>query len=201
MFRLIGGLFKLTIKMGVLAAGIGAIIAYANLSDVESWKNDLQEQVGQLSGRKLSIDGPIDFKVSFPPRIIVEGVRIENAKWGSKRDMLTAKALIAEVDFLPLLFGDVAVPRVQLVGVDILVETKAGGVSNWDDLNSFQTSAGGAASNPGFPVFNPVLGTGGVGISGGTVTISNLVSGVANTLTLPGATIDLGSGLSAFPCL
>lgn len=152
MFRLIGGLFKLTVKMGVLAAGIGAIIAYANLSDVESWKEDLQERVSQVSGRKLSFDGPIDFKISFPPRIIVQGVRIENAKWGSKRDMLKAEALIADVDFLPLLFGS-------------------------------------------------VLGSGGIGVSGGTVTISNLVSGAINTITLPGAVFNVGSGLSGFPCL
>lgn len=201
MFRLIGGLFKFTLKMSLLAVGIGAIIAYANLSDVEGWKTDLQERVGTLSGRKLSIDGPIDFKVSYPPRIIVEGVRLENAKWGSKPDMLKAKMLIAEVDFLPLLFGDVAVPRVQLVGVDILIETKSGGISNWDDLNNFQTSAGGATANPGYPVFGPIVGSGGVGVSGGTVTIANLVSGAVNTLTLPATAIDVGGSFASLPCL
>ncbi len=201
MFRLIGSLFRFTLKMGVLAAGIAAIIAYANLSDVEGWKQDLQDRVGSMSGRSLHIDGDIDFTVSYPPRIIVQGVRIENAKWGSKPDMLTAKALIAEVDFLPLLFGDVAVPRMQLVGVDILVETNSGGVNNWDDLNSFQTSAGGATTNPGFPIIGPILGSGGVGLSGGSLTIANLATGAINTLTLPGAIIDIGGGIPGVPCL
>lgn len=202
MFSLIGGLFRFTIKMGVLAAGIAAIIAYANLSDVEGWKQDLQDRVGKVSGRSLHIDGPIDFTLSYPPRIVLEGVRIENAEWGTKPDMLTAKALIAEVDFLPLLFGDVAVPRMQLVGVDILVETNSGGVSNWDDLNSFQTSAGSTApSVPGFPLFGPILGSGGIGLSGGTITIANLATGAINTLALPGATIDVGGGVIGLPCL
>ncbi|NQW01172.1 MAG: AsmA family protein [Rhodospirillales bacterium] len=199
MFRLIGRLFKFTLKMTVLAAGVGAIIAYANLSDVEGWKQDVQERVGKISGRRLSFDGPIDFKISYPPRIIAEGVRLENAKWGSKPDMLKARVMIAEIDFLPLLFGDVAVPRVQLVGVDILVETKGGGVSNWDDLNNFETSAGGAAPPSGFPVFPPVVGSGGVGVSGGTVTVANLVSGSVNTFTLPGVAIDVG-GIAGLPC-
>ncbi len=204
MFRLIGGFFRMTFKMALLAAGIGAIIAYANLSDVEGWKQDLQDRVGKLSGRSLHIDGPIDFTVSLPPRIIVRGVRIENAKWGSQPDMLTAQALIAEVDFLPLLLGDVAVPRMQLVGVDILVETNANGANNWDDLNNFQTSAGGPPSTPGFPVIGPILGSGGIGLSGGSITIANLATGAINTLTLPGAIIDVGgivSGIVDLPCL
>lgn len=200
MFRLIGNLFKFTLKMGVLAAGIGAIIAYANLSDVEGWKKDLQSHIGQISGRQLSVDGAVDFTVSYPPKIILEDIRIENADWGSKRDMLKADALIAEVDFLPLLFGDVAVPRIQLVGVDILVETKAGGATNWDDLNSFQTSAGGPTA-PNVPVFNPVFGSSGIGLAGGSVTFADLVTGAINTFTLPGASLQVGNALSNLPCL
>ena len=192
MFRLIGSFLKFTLKMGVLACGIGAIIAYANLSDVDGWKQDLQKRVSTISGRKLSVDGAIDFKVSFPPQIIVEGVRIQNAPWGSRPDMLRAKKLIAEVDFLPLLFGDVAVPRLQLVGVDILIESKASGVSNWDVLSSLQASSDSSSSNPSFPAFGPVFGSSGVGISGGTVTVSNLATGAVNVFNLPGTLIDIG---------
>ncbi len=196
MFRLIGKLFRFTVKMGVLAIGIALIIGYANLSDLEGWKRDLQERIGTLSGRQLSIDGPIDFEVSFPPRIIANGVRIQNAPWGSRPDMLKAKQLIAEVDFLPLLFGEVAVPRVQLVGVDILVETTGSGEGNWDDLNNFQTSAGGPAGGSGFSL----LGAGGIGVVGGTVTIANLASGAISVLTLPGIAVS-GGGIPGLPCL
>lgn len=197
MFRLIGKMFRFTVKMGLLAVGIGLIIGYANLSDLEGWKKDMQERLSTVSGRQLSIDGPIDFEVSFPPRIIANGVRIQNAPWGSRPDMLTAKQLIAEVDFLPLLFGEVAVPRVQLVGVDILVETKGSGEGNWDDLNDFQTSAGGPVGGPGFPVF----GLGGVGVAGGTVTIANLATGAVNILTLPGILVNGVGGIPGLPCL
>jgi hypothetical protein len=64
MLGLLRRLISLSLKLGVLAAGIGAIIGYANLSDLESWKKDLQAQVMQVSGRRLHIDGPIDFKVT-----------------------------------------------------------------------------------------------------------------------------------------
>jgi uncharacterized protein involved in outer membrane biogenesis len=141
-------LISITLKLGVLAAGIGAIIGYANLSDLEGWKKDLQDQIMRTSQRRFHIDGPIDFKITMPPQIIAEGIRIENAKWGKKRDMLKAKRLVAEVDFLPLLVGDVAVPRLRLEGADILIEVARGGKTNWDEFNSLETAAGGRLSEP-----------------------------------------------------
>ncbi len=202
MFGLIGGLIRLIVKISVLAAGIGMIIAYANLSDLDGWKQNLSERMLKVSGRQLSFDGGIDFKISFPPRIIAHDVRIQNAPWGTRKDMLKADTLVAEIDFLPLLVGDVAVPRLRLVGVDILVETSKTGENNWDDLNSFQTSAGGPVSTPGFPVTGPVLGTGGISVSGGTVTLTNLANGTVNTLTLPNVAIDAGGGSGlGLPCI
>ena len=199
MFQLVGGLFRIVFKLSLLAVGIGAIIAFANLSDVDGWKQDLQVRVLNLSGRRLAFDGSIDFEVNFPPRIVAEGVRIENAPWGSKRDMFKADKLIAEVDLLPLLVGDVAVPRIRFVGVDILIETNANGETNWDDLNSFQTAAG-----PSFPVFGPTLGSGGIGLSSGTVTLANIATGVINQMTIPEIPVEFissGSGSSAsVPC-
>ena len=66
---------------------------------------------------------------------------------------------------------------------------------------ALQTSAGGATANPGYTVFGPIIGSGGVGVSGGTVTIANLVSGAVNTLTLPATAIDVGGGFAGLPCL
>jgi len=203
-FQLDGGLFRIVFKLSLLAIGIGAIIAFANLSDVGGWKQDLQDRVLNLSGRRLDVDGQIDFEVSYPPRIVAEGVRIENAPWGSKRDMFKAEKLIAEVDLLPLLVGDVAVPRIRFVGVDILIETNASGETNWDDLNSFQTAAGGPAAGPSFPVFGPTLGSGGIGFSSGTVTLANIATGVVNQLTIPEIPVEIissGSGSNvSVPC-
>jgi len=201
MFGLLGGLIRLFVKISVLAAGIGMIIAYANLSDLDGWKQDLSERMLTVAGRQLSFNGSIDFEVSFPPRIIAHDVRIENATWGTRPDMLKADTLIAEVDLLPLLVGDVAVPRLRLVGVDILVETRASGETNWDDLNSFQTAAGGPVGGPGFPIVGPALGSGGIGVSGGTVTLANLATGTVNTLTLPNVAVDVAGGTNlGLPC-
>lgn len=199
MLGLLRRLLSISVKLGLLAVGVGAIIGYANLANVEGWKRDLQDEVMRVAGRRLHIDGPIDFSISLPPRIVAKGIRLENAKWGSKKDMLKAKALIAEVDLLPLMLGDVAVPRLRLVGADILVEFGKSGKTNWDELNSFDTAAGGSAA-PGslnVPVVGPVLGSGSLTINGGTLTVSNAAAGTTSIINLPGG-FDLAGGL---PCL
>ncbi len=192
-------LISITLKVGVLAAGIGAIIGYANLSDLEGWKKDLQNQIMQTSKRRFYIDWPIDFKITMPPQIIAEGIRIENAKWGKKRDMLKAKRLVAEVDFLPLLVGDVAVPRLRLEGAEILIEVARGGKTNWDEFNSLETAAGGSTPPPagGFPNIGTVVNPGGISIFGGQVTVSNTVTGATTAFNLP--SLDLGLG-AINPC-
>ena len=202
MFGLIRRLISMSLKLGVLAVGIGAIIGYANLSDLDGWKRDLEDQVMRVSGRRIHIDGPITFKIGLPPRIIAEGIRLQNAKWGSKRDMLKARRLVAEVDFLPLMLGDVAVPRLRLEGVEILVEVARSGKTNWDDLNSLETASGGATSGAGIPSAglpgaSSMISPGGISVLGGQVTVSNVATGTTTAFNLP----NLDSGMGAInPC-
>ncbi len=192
-------LISITFKLAVLAVGIGAIIAYANLSDLEGWKKELQDSVMRIAGRRIHIDGPIDFKVGLPPRIIADNVRLENAKWGKAKDMLKAKRLVAEVDFLPLMLGDVAVPRLRLEGAEIIIEIAMSGKTNWDELNSLETASGGgppSGTPPGIggSVFSP----GGISVFGGQVTVRSASSGITTVFNLPN--LDLGLG-ALNPCL
>ncbi len=197
MFGLIRRLLSVTVKLGALAAGVGGIIGYANLSDVDGWAEDLKSQVFEMSGRRLHIDGPVDFTLSMPPRIVVEGIRLQNSKWGSKRDMLRAKTLVAEVDMLPLMVGDVAVPRVRLVEPEILVEIGKSGRSNWDELARLEPSV----SPPPVGGFNipAVLNSGNITLSGGTITVSNAGAGTTTSFSLPSTTFDIGA--NSLPCL
>lgn len=204
MFGLMRWVLSLAVKVAVLAVGIGAIIGYANLSDLDGWKHELQDQVMRVAGRGIHIDGPIDFKIGLPPRIIAEGIRLDNAKWGAKRPMLTAERLVAEVDFLPLMLGDVAVPRLRLEGADILIEVRRGGKTNWDDLNSLETASGGGPSaasvppvGPGMPGVGSVINPGGISIFGGKVTVASATNGATTVFSLPN--IDLGLG-AINPC-
>ena len=199
MLGLLRRLIVTTMKVGVLAGGVGGIIGYANLSDVQGWTEDLKSQVFQISGRRLHVDGAVDFTLTMPPRIVVEGVRLQNASWGSRPDMLKAKSLVAEVDMLPLMVGNVAVPKIRLIEPDILVEVGKSGRSNWDELARFEPATGGAVGGPSPGINLPtILSSGNLSISGGTVTLSNAGTGVTSSFNIPNSTLDLGSGL---PCL
>ena len=170
----------------------------------DGWKSDLEDQVMRVSGRRIHIDGPINFKIGLPPRIIAEGIRLQNAKWGSKRDMLKAQRLVAEVDFLPLMLGDVAVPRLRLEGVEVLVEVARSGKTNWDELNSLETASGGnpgglgvPPGGAGLPGAGSMISPGGISVLGGKVTVSNAATGATTAFNLPN--LDLGLG-AINPC-
>jgi len=196
MLGLLRRLISISVKLGIAAAGVGVIIGYANLSNVQGWSADLKAQVFQVSGRRLNIDGPIDFTLTMPPRIVIEGIRLQNVGWGKKGDMLKAKALVAEVDMLPLMVGDVAVPRVRLVEPEILVEVGKSGRSNWDELTKYDPSVSSAPPLGGINV-PAVLSGGNLTLSGGTVTVSN--AGATTIFKLPTTTLDVG--INGLPCL
>ena len=55
-----------------------------------------------------------------------------NASWGSQPQMIEIERLQAQVRRLPLLFRDVELKHIGLVGVDVLLETDLTGQGNWD---------------------------------------------------------------------
>jgi uncharacterized protein involved in outer membrane biogenesis len=204
MLRLLYRAFALTVKATFLVAVVAGIVAYAKIRwDLRGLKTTLVEQIAAATGRTLTINGDVGIDLfALPPRITIDDVRVGNAPWGSRPDMIRAKRLEAELDLLPLLVGDVAVPRLRLIGVDILLETNKAGDGNWEDIANFETAAGPVA--PGLPILSPVLGAGTVSVAGGTVTLKDGITGTTKTINLGGGQIELasaqGGGAKASPC-
>ena len=188
---------KFAIKATIVIAGIAVVISYARLSEFGDMRKALVEKVMNSYAGRLVIDGDIELQMTFPPSVSIDGVRIKNSKWASRPDMMTAERVVAEVDLLPLLQGDMAVPRLRMIGVDIIVERKRDGSTNWDELNEFDTAAGPA--NPvTAPVIFPQIGGAAVSVAGGTLTIINTALGTPVVLSLSGVNIVTGGVL---PCL
>jgi len=188
---------KFAIKATIVIAGIAVVISYARLSEFGDMRKALVEKVMNSYAGRLVIDGDIELQMTFPPSVSIDGVRIKNSKWASRPDMMTAERVVAEVDLLPLLQGDMAVPRLRMIGVDIIVERKRDGSTNWDELNEFDTAAGPA--NPvTAPVIFPQIGGAAVSVAGGTLTIINSALGTPVVLSLSGVNIVTGGVL---PCL
>lgn len=163
-------LVKLVIKISIVLGGIAIVIAYARLGEFGDLRKELMASIENSYAGRISINGPAELDLSFPPRVIINDVKIRNAKWGSKDHMMVADKVVAEIDILPLIQGKMGVPRLRMVGVDIVFEQNVDGVSNWDELNGFETAAGPGGPTPSPTIFPNIAGST-VSVSGGSLTV------------------------------
>ncbi len=189
-------IIKFAFKCAIVIAGIAIVISYARLSEFGDLRKALLDKVMQSYVGRIHIDGNVELQATFPPSVSIENVRIKNAKWGTRPDMMTAQRIVAEIDLLPLLTGDMAVPRLRMIGVDIVVESKKNGTTNWDELNNFETAAG-PADPAALPGIFPSVGGATVSVAGGTLTIINAALSTPTVLSLGAANIIS----SVVPCL
>jgi uncharacterized protein involved in outer membrane biogenesis len=120
----------LGIGLVVVMAVAVAAIALRSL-DLRRVAGFVSERVKAASGREFTIKGPLS--VGLFPRLAIAAsdVRLGNATWGSRPDMLRLRRAEAEVAIWPLLRGRVEIRRFVLVGPDLLLETDRAGTGNW----------------------------------------------------------------------
>lgn len=201
MFSFLIKTFKFVIKAAVVITGIAVVISYARLSEFGDLRKELMSTITESYVGRLDVNGPVELQMTFPPSVVIHDVRIKNATWGTRKDMMAANTVVAEIDLIPLLKGEMAVPRLRMIGVDIVVERRADGTSNWDELNDFETAAGPAT--PGtLPGIFPQIGSATVSIAGGSLTVIDPATSTPTALSLNGAEIEVASldGLGLKPC-
>jgi uncharacterized protein involved in outer membrane biogenesis len=123
--KLLIGLAVLVVVI-VAAAFVGPLFVPA-----DSIKADIAREVAKATGRDLSIDGSLKFRILPAPGVSAKGVRLSNAADGSAPDMLRLKAAAVEVALFPLITGNIQISRVVLSEPDILLEKYADGTNNW----------------------------------------------------------------------
>jgi uncharacterized protein involved in outer membrane biogenesis len=74
-----------------------------------------------------------DLKIdwSWTPRVIVEGLAIANAEWGSRPQMVTVGRLEFTLALLELARGRLVLPELAASRPDLLLETDGDGTGNW----------------------------------------------------------------------
>ena len=115
----------------LLAALVVTVFAVLYSADWSAYKGEFASLVRDATGRDLVIDGAFAPKIGLTPAISVDGVRFANAAWGTRKDMARIDRFRAEIELLPILFGDIRIRRIVLSGADILLETRADGTGNW----------------------------------------------------------------------
>jgi uncharacterized protein involved in outer membrane biogenesis len=120
----------LIIPPAVIIIVILAVIVILSRYDFNKLKPKIENAAYEATGRKLTLAGDIELKIGFTPSLVIEDVRFQNAKWGSKPDAVSVKRFEVKVALLPLIGGNISVKRLVLIEPDILVETSKAGKSN-----------------------------------------------------------------------
>ena len=148
---------------------IGVAIAVATV-DPNRFVAPLASRVKAETGRDLTVQGPVDIKLSLEPKVLLPGVAFGNAPWSKTREMLTAKRVEAQIALLPLLSRRFEVVQFTLVEPTITLETDAKGRGNWEFRDAGTRAAG---ASPVDAAGTAAFGIGNFEIRNGTLDYRN----------------------------
>ncbi len=114
----------------VVGIFLAAVIALPWLIPLEYDKNEIIAQVKAITGRDLTIDGPIRLSL-FPLSITAHGVAFANPAGSQNPSMVKLDTIDVELRLLPLLSGRLDIARFILRKPDIDLEIDRSGVPNW----------------------------------------------------------------------
>jgi len=91
----------------------------------------LADKVKAATGREFRIDGGLSIRVLPSIAIQARDVVLGNPAWGSRADMVTVRRAAIEVSPRALLEGELRILRIDIEGVDALLESDGAGRYNW----------------------------------------------------------------------
>ncbi len=142
------------IVLGVL---IAAIVLTLALTDWNALKGPIERFASARSGRTVSIAGNLDVHIwSWTPSASIEGLSVGNPPWEAGKPMAEVERLQVQLKLLPLLKGDVILPRVELIRPRVYLHRDASGRANWAFESKRPTNAP-ARPPPKLPVVRDFL--------------------------------------------
>jgi uncharacterized protein involved in outer membrane biogenesis len=142
---------------GILVAFIAVILLALTLIDWNRMKGPLERFASAKSGRAVTISGDlIVHPWSWTPSATVTGLAIGNPPWEPSRPMAQIDRLTVQLEWLPLLAGDVILPRVRIERPRVYLHREKSGRANWTFANTRPTDAP-APPPPDLPVVRDFL--------------------------------------------
>ena len=176
---------------GVALLAIGAAGLFTLTFDPNTQKQRIIDAVRRATGRELVLAGPLRLTLGLAPVLQVEDAAFANRPGGLRPDMATVGRIEARVALLPLLRRRVEIASVTLDRPDILLETDAQGIGNWQ---FDRPVAAGPAGPAGPSRAGAVVALRQLLIENGRVTWHDGASGRIARIDLPRATLSLGDG-------
>ncbi len=121
----------LKIAAAAVAVIVVGIVIVLMTFDVSQYKGTIEAQAKAATGREVTI-GDIDLAVSLTPAIVLTDVKVANAAWGSRPDMVILPRLEVHTQLIPLLFGTINLTEIAVANPDILLEIDKQGRGNWE---------------------------------------------------------------------
>lgn len=121
----------------VLLAAAGAAFYITNI-DWNQHKDKIAEQFYQLTGKTVSFDGRLSFKIFPSPYLNAVDAKIYNESEAGGKPLMEIKNVVAELSLMPLLGGEFHVKKMILDGVVINIDWDKGGLSWQNDLSPDQ---------------------------------------------------------------
>jgi uncharacterized protein involved in outer membrane biogenesis len=122
-------MLALALELLLVAVCIGALLAAAATGALTG---PVSRWLSTQLGREIVADGGLHITPGRITRLTAKNLRIANTPWGARPDMLTAAAVLIDVETRSLFQDTVIVRRVQFDGLDVSLERTVAGEHNWD---------------------------------------------------------------------
>lgn len=118
---------------GVSLVLIIGLIVVLSLLDWNMLRGPISRYASERTGREVAIDGDLDVHIfSWKPSATVNGLRIGNPEWAAaKGRMAEVQRIDVQIEVLPLLRGQVILPRLEVTKPNLVLIRDAQGRANW----------------------------------------------------------------------
>ncbi|WP_296343328.1 AsmA family protein [Reyranella sp.] len=166
---------RLLIGASIVGLLVAALLALPAFIDANAYKPEIVAQVKRMTGRDITLEGPIRFSLLPTPRVELDGVRFSNLPGSKAPNMMEARSVTVRPSLLPLLVGDVEIAEVTLVEPKIVLEVNTAGKPNWEVAPSVAASMP-TVAQPSSPKPSP---PGRLTVENGTLTFSDSKAGLS----------------------
>jgi uncharacterized protein involved in outer membrane biogenesis len=117
--------------LGIPIAATAVVMVLGVTFSLEAFRADIEAAATGAFGRTVEIEGPITLLSALRPTVAIQGLRIANPPGWQTEDFLRLERAHATVNLLPLLSREISIDEIAVEGVDVRLEAKANGESNW----------------------------------------------------------------------
>ncbi len=120
---------------GILTALVVLVIAAAlaapSVIDLGTRKDALARLAGRVTGRALTIEGPVAFRLLPTPVVSLSGLRLASLPGMAEPDVIRIARLDARLSLLRLLVGEIEIENLDVGGAEINLARASDGQGNW----------------------------------------------------------------------